>query len=313
MKLHLEGMGVNGCLMAHQLRRVGIEFTWHDTEESRTAWHASTGAIYPSGSTKFGPDELCYNVWRDWFNELQYAPWLERSNYVFMTKRPPHEGKYEFSEVEGLKLGSMPSFHLNAQKMVESTRLTFDHCRLDAERCEVQRKAGQTPQAADLYVITHGFGERLGAAYWGWTRPVRLEYPKGFDVGGLRPCFYFRPDRVQMAYAYPISNTDTWYAGSSLIKQKLGKFKSLDMEGKYVRWKRMFETLSGGVVKVTEAGDCVEGWRPATAPEDTAWLRKRGNVVTLRPLWNSGIRHFPFQWAALAHQLGVLKDVPKQS
>jgi hypothetical protein len=303
MKVHLEGMGVNGCLLAHQLRRAGIEFTWHDDEVASpiNAWRASTGCIYPSGSTKFGPDELCYNVWRDWFNELQYAPWLERSNYVFMTKRPPHEGKYEFEKVEGLHLGSLPSYHLNAQALVTSTRVAF--CKDQLRPSEGRRMVDE----ADVYIVTHGFGQRLGAVYWGWMRPVRLHYPDTFNVGGLRPCFYFRPDRVQMAYAYPIPNTDTWYAGSSIIKQKLGKEKSLDMEAKYERWKKMFQRLSGETVEVIEAGDCVEGWRPAAAPEDTAWLRKKGNVITLRPLWNSGIRHFPFQWAALAKQLGVLK------
>lgn len=296
--IHLEGMGVNGCLIAHQLRRLGLDFTWHDTDEQVVAWKASTGAIYPSGSVKFGPDELCYNVWRDWFNELQYAPWLERSNWTFITKRPPHEAKYEFKEVEGFKIGALPSFHLNAQQMVASTRLTF----ADKRRVELPHR-GKNYQAPDLYIITHGFGARLGAAYWGWMRPVRLSYPKALGAGGLRPAFYFRPNRVQMAYAYPIANTDMWYAGSSIIKQKAGLPKSYDIEPKYEKWQELFQRLAGGQVEVTEAGDCVEGWRPATAPDDTAWLRRKGNVISLRPLWNSGIRHYPYQWAGLLQQL----------
>lgn len=300
MKVHIEGMGVNGCLLAHQLRRVGIDFTWHDIDVPKTAWKASTGAIYPSGSLKFGPDQKCYDVWSAWFNELQYAPWLERSNWVYCTKKPPHEARYEFREVAGLKIGMAPSFHLNAQVMVPSTRLTF----------EAGQRKGRVD--ADLTVVSHGFGERLGHAYWGWHRPVRLRYPTEFDVGGLRPAIYLRPNRVEMAYAYPIPGTDMWYAGSSIIKQKYGSFKSLETWPKYERWKRTFEKYSKGVVEIEAAGDCVEGWRPATAPEDTAWLRRKGNVVTLRPLWNSGIRHFPFQWATLAVQLGVMKDDAKR-
>jgi hypothetical protein len=298
MTVHLEGMGVQGALLAHQLHCRGVAFTWHDNDAERTAWKASTGAIYPADSTKFGPDRNAGRFGKCGTTKASLpAPTLSgRQAWCFARRTPPHNGKYPVTELgHGLRLGSDPSFHFNAQTFVPFIREQF--------------KDRRVPQAcgknAKHYVVAHGWGERLHYAYWGWTRLVGLTYPEHYDLGALRPSFYFRPNRFVMAYAYPVPGTHLYYAGSSIIKQKLGAFKSLDIEPKYVRWKENVQKLSAGTVTVSEEGPFIEGWRPASAPLDTAWARKRGNVITLRPLWNNGIRHFPRQWVSVAEILGL--------
>jgi hypothetical protein len=301
MRTHIEGMGLVGSMLTTLLLRRGVspdDITWHDTRDPRVAWQASTGAIYPSGSEKFGPDEQCWQVWQDWHHEGLFGEHCERSTYVFGSKAPPHQGRYPLAcrTQHSLGIAGLPSFHLNAQTLVPAVR-----SRLHAQRVEVGEVL---PQDVDYYIIAHGWGQRLSYVYWGWTRLVTLTYDQQYATAG-RPCVYFRPNKVQMAYAYPVAGTKWWYAGSSIIKQRADARKSLAMEPKYAKWKELFEQLSGGAFRVAQEGPYMDGWRPATAPEDTSWLRRKGNVLTVRPLWNSGIRHMPAQWAPIAKQLGL--------
>lgn len=299
MRVHLEGMGLGGALLAHRLKqRPNVELTWHDIDAPRTAWKASTGAIYPAGATNHGPDEACYNVWKSWHESGQFASsHLERSTgFVFCTNNAPHKGAYEHEAWAGdhLRSGAV-SYHLNAQAFVEAQRNEFfkENDQYDADE-------------VDVYIITHGFGSRLSHVYWGWTRLVELELYGKPLVGGDRPAFYFRKTRFEMAYAYPVPGTNWYYAGSSIIKQQPEKARDLDPVPKYERWKRIFERDGEGAVKVSREGKFLTGWRPAAAEEDTAWVKMRGNVITLRPLWNSGIRHFPMQWGSVATCLGLV-------
>lgn len=308
-RIHIEGMGLLGSLLAFQLGRFGVNFTWDDIDNPKisTAWPASTGAIYPAGSTKFGPDWACYKVWARWFNQLDgLQPHLERCRYVFGHKSTlPHEGKglYNPSEptVHGLRMGDVPSFHGNAQTLVPAVRKAITRQRKDPNW-----KIGQE----GLTIIRcHSFTEQMAYAYWGWTRLVELEYDSAYGDKHERPCFYFRPSKIQMAYAYPVPGTPYWYAGSSIIKQKLGKFKSLEMEPKYEKWKALFEQLCNGAARVSGESDFIEGWRPApdnvTWPANTPWLRREGNEWTIRPMWNNGWRHFPYLWQQIASTLGI--------
>lgn len=297
MTVHLEGMGLQGALLAHRLHMYGVEFTWHDIDAPICAWKASTGAIYPADSTNHGPDRECWKVWKSWYEHGYFdAKHLEKSSgLVFCTQNPPHKGEYDSTEVAGgLRLGLEPSFHFNAQRFVPCMRKQFAEQRLD-----------EAPQGKPL-IITHGFGQRLHHTYWGWTRLVELDYPDELQRDGLRPAFYLRPTRFEMAYAYPVAGTKWFYAGSNIIKQRKGKERQLEVQPKYDLWKSRFERFSGGRVKVTAESCFITGWRPAAAEEDTAWVRRKGLVLTLRPLWNSGIRHFPAQWAAVANQLGLV-------
>lgn len=301
MNIHLEGMGLQGALLAHTLARYGVPFTWNDTDAVQTAWKASTGAIYPADSTNHGPDREAYQVWQAWYFNKYFDPsHLEKSGgLVFCTKQPPHKGKYDFSEIgtTNLRLGSQPSYHFNAQTFVPSVRARF------AKQRETQLRSAYK----GTYIVTHGWGERFHHAYWGWTRLVKLGYPRAFQPDEAhRPAFYYRPNRYLMAYAYPVPGSNWYYAGSSIMKQAAGKLHELPLVPKYDRWKEAFVGIGKGQVRVIEEGQYLTGWRPAAADEDTAWVRRKGNLLTLRPLWNSGIRHFPMQWAGVAPQLGLI-------
>jgi len=318
MKVHIEGMGISGGLLAVFLELHDIEFTWHDTNAQKTAWKASTGGIYPGGSTKFGPDGPCYEVWQQWFlgallKEHPLADHLEECNFVFGHKScAPHKGKYPIigPTDHGLRMAEPPSYHFNAQTFVPWVREHF------TDR-QVHASSGQHmmhDETTDFYIVSHGFGARFDGAYWGWNRLVELEYDSAvYGAQGRRPCFYFRPSKILMAYAYPVANTKWWYAGSSLLYQKKEKLKSYTTEPKYEKWKENFTRLAGGAITIVDEGPITEGWRPKAA--DEYWVDRRSKIIRMRPLWNSGIRHFPKQLKGVLTHLGItrkdLKNVPE--
>lgn len=301
--IHIEGMGLLGSLLALQLERFGVEFTWNDTNAERNAWEASTGAIYPAGSRKFGPDWACYKVWNRWMGGIDaLTPHMEKCRYVFGHKSTlPHEGKglYQASEPtkHGLRIGNAFSFHGNAQTLVPEVRRRFAR----------QRRDNGLFKAPVLTIRCHSFHKHMAYTYWGWTRLVELEYDAIYGDKHERPCFYYRPSKIQMAYAYPVPGTPFWYAGSSIIKQKLGNEKSLEMPPKYEKWKELFERLSNGGAKVVREDRFIEGWRPAAGPDfpGHGWVLDEGDVWTCRPMWNNGWRHFPYLWFQIAEKLGI--------
>lgn len=303
MRIHLEGMGLQGSMIATLLARNGLDFTWNDTKESICAWPASTGAIYPSGSTKFGPDEKCRTVWAHWHQNKLFDNWTERATWCFSSVKPPHESKHRFHRIIDGRFGvlSAPSYHLNAQEMVAAARKRF-----------ANREDEQPPNNCTK-IVTHGWTERRAYCYWGWTRLVQLACTQPFMDHG-RPAFYFRPNRFVMVYAYPVPGTAYHYAGSSLLKQALGKEKSLSVEPKYELWKKRFCEMSAGNVMIVQEGKMLEGWRPVCADSDWVRVVKEGprKHITLRPLWNSGIRHFPAQWTQLIDALGIPNTPPEE-
>lgn len=309
LRVHLEGMGLGGALLAHRLKQYGVPFTWHDIDAPLNAWRASTGAIYPAGAKNHGPDEEAFKVWQAWYAMKQFAPaHLERSlGFVFCTKNPPHKGAYEHEAYTdtGLRKGP-PSYHLNAQAFVSAMRNECHKERLDP----IVAGPNGDVKGVDAYIVTHGWGDRLHHVYWGWTRLVKLHvntvHGDTIPLVGERPAFYLRPNRFEMAYAYPVPGTDWYYAGSSIIKQGKERMRDLNPVDKYRRWKDIFLRESKGALQIGEESTYLTGWRPAAAEEDTAWVKVRRNVITLRPLWNSGIRHFPKQWEGVAHVLGLV-------
>jgi hypothetical protein len=285
--LHLEGMGIIGCYLAWRLFADGVPFTWHDTDEPVTAWRASTGAIFPTGHAE---DQEALAVWRGHLDDPGFSAYLEEADYVFCTQRPPHEGRYPYRVLAGdVKLATERSLHLNAQQWVPYTRKAFSGVRVTGPPIGARR------------VITHGFGPRLARLMWGWTVPVRLRTTVELE---RRPAVYFRRGRFTMAYAYPIPRTELWYAGSSLISQRVPKH--LDVRSKYRRWRDTFLELGEGfVLGVSPVGrDAVEGWRPVPAEGDTEWLTEQADgSLAARPLWHSGIRHAPHIYHALQEAL----------
>jgi hypothetical protein len=283
--IHIEGMGVLGSLLALRLDHEGIKFTWNDIDAPRTAWKACTGAIFPCGEAE-SVDWLAYNDWRD---ELEKPTWtkpvsrhFERGVYTFNHQRPPHDGKYEFSNLGNTDLRFpllFSSYHVNAQTLVPAVRKRF------ASRQVV------APNYKQPHVVAHGFGKQMTHVYWGWTRKVELDYK--FKTSD-RPAFYFRQGRYVMAYAYPVPGTPHWYAGSSIIMQRT-LLKELLMPPKYERWRDWFEELSGGAVRVkrTREGEFLQGWRPAEENPDV-YHDKRNKTIRMPSLWNSGVRHAPY-------------------
>lgn len=301
-RVHLEGMGLTGCLLAHQLAANGVDFTWNDIDAPQTAWRASTGAIYPCGRPG-SIDFEAYRRWHLWAKRGLLTEHFEEASYIFNHKQPPHHGQYDMAPLNDCMQMAMglPSYHLNAQTFVPFTRDLF---------------VGQRYQSYDKLsgrrqlIRSHGFGERRSHSYWGWTRLVKLELADrpGQDplFLGRRPAFYFREGRFIMAYAYPVPGTPYWYSGSSIIKQKLGKEHDLSVNDKFDRWHRNFERLSGGAVRVVGLGPTLTGWRPSRSKEDREWTTMGGDgVIRVPPLWNSGIRHFPMVWGTLAPLLGI--------
>jgi len=287
-------MGIVGSILAWHLLNAGRSFTWHDIDAKVRAWTASTGAIYPSGDVF---DAMNYEVWSDWCHGE--APWerfigrhYETSGWWYCTKSAPHGAKGKpVARFGMLHRGPAPSMHFNAQSFVPATRAYFQKMRREG-----------TPSGARK-VITHGFSQRLDHYVWGWTRKVKLDWT------ALRPyerheraAVYLRRGRFVMAYAYPIPGEPWWYAGSNLIVQK--KARSLVIPPKYETWKRNFEELSGGAVRIVEEGPFIEGWRPAGADLDGDLVREMDGALVLKPFWNSGIRHSPLTMRAAMDALG---------
>jgi len=296
LRVHVEGMGLTGSLLAWWLERWGCDWTWHDTEAPVTAWRASTGAIFPAG-TRGSVDYETHAAWASWLTArgaVYPRRFFEPATYWFNHKHPPHHGRYDCLAVgrHGLQRAEPLSYHLNAQTFVKATRRQFAKQRLPGAAF-----------SASVTVVAHGFGKRLHHVVWGWTVPVELSYPT-YMSGARRPCLYLREGRFVMAYAYPMPGTDprTWYAGSSLIHQR--EPRELEVQPKFDRWRRLVKTLSRGAVKVLSYGGPRQGWRPAEAePHCAPRVRRRGNVLEVPPLWHSGIRWFPAVLSMLENEL----------
>lgn len=287
--VHIEGMGVLGTLLAAELGRRGVDFTWHDTEEKVNAWAASTGCIYPGGDTH---DEACHANWLRWATFRGF--YTEPATYWYNHVHPPHGGRYEHvTDLGWLRQAGPPSVHFNAQAAVEACRAH-----------NLPRRLPGPNEAARHYVVAHGFGDRLEKYVWGWTVPVRLALPDELVDDVMRPALYLRKGRFVMCYAYPRPGTQEWYAGSSLIVQR--EAKELDPEKHYARWLRWLDELTGGRVSVSWRGEALQGWRPRGPREQGLEVQQDGNRLLLPPMWHNGIRHFPVVLAQVLQKLGAL-------
>lgn len=283
--LHLEGLGLVGSAVAVELTKRGVPFTWHDTDMELVAWPACTGTIYPSGAER---DQPGYAGWSRWRTEEPWRRFTETSDYWYCTKNAPHGAKVQpLVEFAGLRLHPQPSFHLNAQQFVPWAREEFAAHRVPA------------PPAGAEVLVTHGFNVRLKRYVWGWAGLVRLvsTLPRRFEPDtATRPCLYFRPNRVQMAYAYPVPGTDEWYAGSSLIPQTTAK--PLTVSPKALTWHALFSKIAGDAVRIVDGPTAlVQGWRPSTGSvadeaAEPYWKRIEDRLVVM-PLWHSGVRWLP--------------------
>lgn len=289
MKVHLEGMGVVGCMLALRLEEEKIKFTWFDNYTKYNAWRASTGCIYPSGDIK---EREAYHRWRKDFNSEKFGKTLERAAYWFITKNPPHGGKYDIEgHVGPLNLGGFPSYHLNVQDFVRETRKKFE-----------DRYVDDAPVTASKLVISHGFHKKTLDHYqWGWSARVKLRFSEKITEmsDGLRPCFYLRRGRVTpLVYAMPMAGTNDWYAGSYMLNTK-NTDKSYNIVDKAQTWVRNVEHLTEDKVEVIDVDDHEEGWRPCPRPKLfgnsklAAVDDKHTNKIYVRPMEGNGVRMAP--------------------
>lgn len=302
--IHLEGMGLLGCLTAVQLCKHRVSFTWHDTDDKINAWQASTGACYPASGEV---DHDSWLQWRRWWSNKSYSPHVEQCAYwVDSThKSLPHGLVADVqAEVGGMRLVGY-SVHCNAQSLVQSVR----------EQLRTVRTVG-VPKTCTTLIVSHGFSKRRVRYLWGWTRLIRLRYPEEIAKHG-RPSFYLRKNRFQFAYCYPRPGTDQWYAGSSLISQT--DAKPLAIESKYEGWEQRFMELSGGKVEITDRGEMLQGWRPAKGgslsqeeghkagrPDLLLDETEGGRRTIYFPtLASNGFRHFPEVWRQLQEALAI--------
>lgn len=317
LPVHLEGMGAMGALTAYQLYRLGIPFTWHDIEPEEsvtevsprdyfTAWHASTGAVFPTGEEA---DIRCLRAYENGLLDAYPVGVFSKNVWVFGAKKPPHKAVGTvYQTVEDLKLFDIPAYNCDVQKLVQYARLDFASRRLS----EVE---GTARKGKTLYLIAHGWSARQTHVYWGWTRLVRLKMDERLPGNS---CFYFRKDRFFITYAYPVGTSGWWYAGSTITKQKSPRSAADRMPKEYARWKKNFEELTGGLAVISEEGPFIEGWRPASggmhdaSPEQYS-VDQVGDLCFAFPCRShDGIRRFPDifeQIQAIVHNWEESKNV----
>ncbi len=294
MHIHLVGLGVNGSILARALAWEGHTFSWNDSEVDgnpapHTAWNASTGCIYPSG------DNICnrnYELFPASASILGIK--YETADYSFTQSSIPHKGvdakfyvESELSTPQGrLAFMNRPSYHVNPQELVLSTRKLF------AERYRA------TPPVWSQIIVTHGFHKAKPTDYrWGWSAAVTLKLRPELIMhtrNHKRICFNLKDGRFRPYYLYPKEGTNEYYFGTAFQYQKIPK--SLDGRDKM---EKLLEFLKGNPIAsladiTAIPGTLREGWRPAYFL-DTASppFHTKDGVIYLRPQMANGIRHFP--------------------
>jgi hypothetical protein len=273
--LHLEGMGWFGAATAFALERVGVSFTWNDTDAEVRAWPASTGMVYPAGDERSARN---LDLWWNWYESKLFPAGMVRPvSYVYTHKRPPHEGRYRQDDLGPYRVGHRAGIAVDVPAIVTAARLRFVARRIDRAR------------PGHRVLVTHGFGDRCGALRWGWSREVQLDVPDALQALPNRAAFYSRRGRFQIVYAYVIpTRPGWWWAGSSLVAQAKDKPRRLDAGKHFDRWLDAWRELWPGV-PVIGVGELTQGWRPVPVEGDTGTLDMR----SVPPLWHSGVRWAP--------------------
>jgi hypothetical protein len=286
-KIHINGMGVIGSFLALELEEKGIDFTWWDSDEKITAWRASTGAVFPDSNRN---SQIAYNLWKNWLSDskgtrkeiLQQC--VEICSWWYSTKNAPHGvTATPKADIGFLRQCSQDSIHVNAQILVEKTRQMFS-----------EKKTSEISLNTKV-INCFGHNESLTHYVWGWTRLVKItSHVKAlFCNEKKRPSFYCREGRFVMAYAYPCPGTPYWYAGSSLIMQKIAK--ELSVQDKYEKWENNIKRLTDYKLEIEPAGDFIHGWRPCNKQKEEdefCFIDSRGQL-TVMPFWHNGIRVSP--------------------
>lgn len=284
--VHLIGMGALGSMLAWQLHRANVPFTWEDSDERIAAWEASSGLVYPSGDVH---DERNYRYWEEWFASPPWYPLqvLEQGAFWFTTKTPPNNDKHPArSQIGPLRLGARPSYHVNVPSLVRGTRRAFEGVRVD-----------RRPSTSKVCVHSHGFSHRLNRYAWGWTvrTGVALDWRIRDASQGLRPCIYARTSRFKLSYLNPLPwDTTGWIGGSAHIVQKHPRIP--DMGDRVERWQAAIEAATQGLVRIGSISTPIDGWRPSAKKDDPyneRTIQDANGEFWLPPMGGNGIRHAP--------------------
>lgn len=247
--IHIEGMGILGCMLARRLHEEGIPFTWDDNRSPFVAWPVSTGLAYPDGDpvNQRGLDRWYQVLASDLVgDEATTVP------YLFAHKNHPHGGKQGIATDYGkLRQSNQLAVSLNPFEFVERTRLAF-----------AEEERPWTP-ADETLVVCHTTPERGDGYLWGWVGKVTFDLPDEItaDLLGDQPALYAKKHRFNLTYAYPIPGTGLWWAGSVLQLQREPREVEPDRLMRfYEEWRDNAEELLGITnVKLDELG---QGWRP---------------------------------------------------
>lgn len=296
--VHLEGMGVVGCLVAARFHLEGIDFTWSDTEAERTAWKVSTGAIPVFGDEQSHADR---REWLRWYKQddsfgRHIQHYMTKAVWCYTAQNPPHKardiGCRPKAEVGPIKVSNKCSLHMDVQRFVLETRQLFARQRTPG--------VGWGSRRPRNLIVTHGFGSNIHAWSWGWSGQVVIELSDELQqaLRRRRPCFYLR-NGYQLPYLYPVGREREYYAGTTLITQK--QPRSLPIVPKLQVWRRHVEEYSGGHIAI--AGNVPhslgEGWRPMAALDAPLIERVGQHTLRIRPQYGNGLRHFPSTYRAL--------------
>lgn len=301
MKVHIQGMGLIGSMLAWTLYRSDVQFTWNDTHQKVKAWKASTGCVYPCGD----PTEMeAYHQWRRWHEKG--APWekkldniTEEAAYWFITRKPPHDGDYKIiQDISPMRMGEFPTVQVNVQQLVKGTREFFAK--------QETEPGGWDPRSTQL-VKAHGFTEeRLTHYKWGWSAKAEVHFSRKLihASNGWRICADLKRGMVSpLIYAYPMPGTNLHYIGSSIIRQTTPK--KLHIPSKIDFWTTEVEELTEGLVSLVDVKEYREGWRPCGEPEDKKLVRRIGDALVVRPMQHSGVRLSPLVMSKIMRKLEV--------
>lgn len=293
MTIHIEGMGVLGCQVAMELDRLGIDFTWSDTDEPFTAWHCSTGIVYPSGEER---DLAGLRAWVEQIEAGRHYPYAAKLPYVYAHKNPPHGGRYTARPVPGtsLSMASETSVAVNVPAMVGAVRGRHQ-----------LRRVRETPDSAGLVIRAYADPDKLDGYLWGWAARVSFDHPlDGF------PTYYAKAHRFNLTYAYPIPHGERadaqdeheWWAGSTLLHQRSPSHR--DTAPYLAEWLENAERLLG--ITNVHVHDVQQGWRPRRDPNTPNEAREvEPGVWQLAPEPTSGVRHGPLIINDLFERIGL--------
>lgn len=252
--IHILGMGVVGSFLARLLAFYGVEFTWSDLEEQKTAWKACTGSVCNESKD---PKSIL-REWREYADKcLDESEWEKADRYQCKG------GIWSFKD---------QSYHLDAQKFVTRTREMYKRIR----RPE--------PLFREFVIQTAGTIEAK-VWWWGWSMIVeapRLE----------RACYTAKVIR-QNRYLYPKPNSDYFYLGSSLMYQKSYP-RELDAPahaGWF--WREWNELCPEGAneSEIRVISEPVQGWRPVGVAGK--WYIRQ-NSLAIGAMAASGVKYGPF-------------------